>query len=85
MLLKPDQPWHLVHRAHLHTALRERAIGKEGKGKPATLRLSSRVASVNAERAEVTLESGETITGDLVLGADGVHVRSKNAIFTCMN
>jgi 2-polyprenyl-6-methoxyphenol hydroxylase-like FAD-dependent oxidoreductase len=66
--------WLLVHRAHLHNALRERAIGQEGKGKPATLRLASKVASVDPEKAEVTLESGEKVSGDVLLGADGVHV-----------
>lgn len=66
--------WLLVHRAHLHTALRERAIGQEGKGKPAALRLASKVASVDPEKAEVTLESGEKVSGDVLLGADGVHV-----------
>ncbi|KAI5212844.1 FAD/NAD(P)-binding domain-containing protein [Aureobasidium subglaciale] len=65
--------WLLVHRAHLHNALRERAIGKEGKGKPATLRLASKVTSVDPEKAEVTLESGEKVSGDVLLGADGVH------------
>ena len=70
-----EKPWHLIHRAHLHNALRERAVAKEGKGTPAVLRLSSRVASVDPEKAEVTLVSGEVFPGDLVLGADGVHVR----------
>lgn len=70
--------WLLVHRAHLHNALRERAIGKEGKGKPATLRLASKVASVDPEKAEVTLESGEKVSGDVLLGADGVHVSRSN-------
>lgn len=70
------KPWHLVHRAHLHTALREKATGKYGKGKPAVLRLSSKVASIDVDQAEVTLEGGEVILGDAVLGADGVHVSS---------
>ena len=73
-MLTNDQEWLLVHRAHLHTALREKAIGKEGKGTPCQLKLSSRVASVDPELAEVTLESGEKVRGDLILGADGVHV-----------
>lgn len=68
------KPWHLVHRAHLHTALREHALQGNGKGIPAILHLSSRVKSVNPEQAAVTLESGPKIPRDLLLGADGVHV-----------
>lgn len=88
-LQKPNQIWQhkwlLVHRAHLHTALREAATSKEGKGKPATLRLASKVASVDPEKAEVTLESGEKISADVLLGADGVHVRfhtSEHQVYT---
>jgi hypothetical protein len=61
--------WLLVHRAHLHTALREKALS-DG----ANLRLSCKVASVDPKKAEVTLENGEKVSGDLLLGADGVHV-----------
>lgn len=43
-------------------------------GKPATLRLASKVASLDPQKAEITLESGEVVSGDLILGADGVHV-----------
>ena len=51
-------PWHLVHRAHLHTALREMAIGPKGTGKPAKLHLGSRVKSVDPETASITLLTG---------------------------
>lgn len=74
-VLTHRQPWHLVHRAHLHTALRELAISKQGKGKPASLLLSSKVVAVDPEKAEVTLENGDKLSGDVLLGADGVHVR----------
>jgi len=58
----------------LHTALREKAINKEGGGKPCQLKLASKVVAVNPQLAEVTLENGEKLRGDLLLGADGVHV-----------
>ncbi|KAL9622639.1 MAG: hypothetical protein Q9160_002949 [Pyrenula sp. 1 TL-2023] len=48
--------------------------GPEGKGSPATLVLSSRVKLVDPEEVLVTLETGTKISGDLLLGADGVHV-----------
>ena len=37
------------------------------------LRLGSRVVSVNPSAPSVTLESGEVVFGDLVIGADGLH------------
>ncbi|KAH8894620.1 FAD/NAD(P)-binding domain-containing protein [Thozetella sp. PMI_491] len=70
----------MVHRAHLHRALRDRALSPEGPGKPCVLRLSSRVASVDADKGEVTLVSGEKVYGDLVVGADGVHSKCRNAL-----
>ena len=86
---KPNQIWQhkwlLVHRAHLHTALREAVMSEEGKGKPATLKLASRVTSVDPEKAEVTLDSGEKITGDVLLGADGVHVSVEYFVFCARN
>lgn len=82
-LEKPNQIWQhkwlLVHRAHLHNALKEAALNKEGKGRPATLRLACKVAAVDPEKAEVTLENGEKISGDVLLGADGVHVSIRHS------
>lgn len=46
----------------------------EGKGTPVELRTSSRVADIDPFSATATLESGENIQGDIVIGADGVHV-----------
>lgn len=69
------QKWLLVHRAHLHTALRKKATEKAGEGSPATLVLGNKVVAVDPENAQVTLESGEKVAGDVLIGADGVHVR----------
>lgn len=75
-----QHPWHLVHRAHLHTALKEMATGLKGKGQPAKLHVASRVQSVDAERGTLTLEDGTSIAGDLLIGADGVHSRARTSI-----
>lgn len=50
------------------------AAGKEGSGHPAVLHTSSRVVDVGPLNATVTLENGASLSGDLVIGADGVSV-----------
>lgn len=44
------------------------------KGVPAKLETRSRVANVDVDNATITLENGQTFQGDVVIGADGVHV-----------
>jgi 2-polyprenyl-6-methoxyphenol hydroxylase-like FAD-dependent oxidoreductase len=70
-------PWQLAHRVSLHSELKRLATCEEGKGKPAVLRLQSRVVDVDAKEGIVTLESGEKIQSDIVVGADGVHSRMR--------
>lgn len=73
-------PWQLVHRAHLHTALREMALDPNGKGPPAQLHLASRVQKFDAANATLTLEDGSEFQGDLLIGADGVHSKARPCI-----
>ncbi|KAI6997811.1 FAD/NAD(P)-binding domain-containing protein [Hortaea werneckii] len=73
-------PWHLAHRAHLHTALRNMATDSNGKGTPAKLHLACRVKSVDPDSATITLEDGSEFHGDLLIGADGVHSRTRASI-----
>lgn len=69
-----QHPWHLVHRVRLHEELKRRAVSKSEKGTPVELRTGSRVVNVDPSQAIVELTTGETIQGDLVIGADGIHV-----------
>ncbi|GAB1734024.1 hypothetical protein NU195Hw_g6716t1 [Hortaea werneckii] len=73
-------PWHLAHRAHLHTGLRKLATDSDGKGTPAKLHLACRVKSVDPDSATITLEDGSEYHGDLLIGADGVHSRTRASI-----
>ena len=45
------------------------------------LRLGTVAAAVNAEAGEVTLATGEVLSGDLVVAADGVHSGTRAALF----
>ena len=75
-----SHPWHLVHRAHLHTALKEMAIGEAGKGRAAKLHVSSHVKAVDPDTATVSFDDGTEVQGDLVVGADGVHSMARASI-----
>ncbi|QDS74293.1 hypothetical protein FKW77_003743 [Venturia effusa] len=74
-----QNPWQLVHRVHLHQTLKKMALEPK-KGKPAKLETRSRVVDVDVESATITLESGEKISGDVVIGADGVHSKTRACV-----
>ncbi|CAI7599603.1 unnamed protein product [Penicillium bialowiezense] len=71
--------WLLVHRAHFHDGLKAAAQGP-GKGEPARLHTASKVVDVDPNAATVTLENGDVIEGDVILGADGVHSFTRTKI-----
>lgn len=65
------QEWYLVHRVDLHNYLKQRAL------QTATLHMGCKIVGidVDSERPSVTLDNGDRFEGDLLLGADGLHVR----------
>ncbi|KAE8346126.1 hypothetical protein BDV24DRAFT_158923 [Aspergillus arachidicola] len=65
--------WYLIHRAHLHAALKERAQSADGPGQPVLLHTSSQVRRVDTSTATVELVDGRIFSGDVIIGADGVH------------
>lgn len=75
-----QHPWLLAHRVHLHDALKKAATSPLGKGKPAQLNTSSPVVDVDVDSATIFLKDGRQISGDLVVGADGVHSITRSKI-----
>ncbi|MBE1586579.1 FAD-dependent oxidoreductase [Nonomuraea angiospora] len=67
-------PWRTMTRPHLHKTLLDAAL-RAG----AEIHTGSRVVSADP-RGTVTLASGETLTADLVVGADGVKSQVRDAI-----
>ncbi|CAK7216898.1 hypothetical protein SEUCBS140593_003021 [Sporothrix eucalyptigena] len=45
-------------------------------------RMGSSVVAVECEACTVTLENGETVTGDFVIGADGIHSRIRTVVLS---
>jgi 2-methyl-3-hydroxypyridine 5-carboxylic acid dioxygenase len=67
-------PWRIMTRAHLHNALVKRAheVG-------VTVRTNSEAVSAEAE-GRLTLQSGEVIEADLIVGADGVGSKVRDSL-----
>ncbi|KAI8676978.1 FAD-binding-3 domain-containing protein [Fusarium sp. Ph1] len=82
--LRWEHPWHLVHRVALHERLKRAATGEDGRGLPAILHTSSEVVHVSPERGKITLVDGTIIEADVIIGADGVHSRSRQFICDSM-
>ncbi|KAK7750670.1 hypothetical protein SLS62_007370 [Diatrype stigma] len=60
-------PYYLVHRADLHAALLQ-AVEKAG----VQVSNHKRVVSYDFEAPSATTQDGETLTADLIIGADGI-------------
>ncbi|KAM6505983.1 hypothetical protein FSOLCH5_014160 [Fusarium solani] len=70
----------LYHRQDLQAALGDAATSEHLPGKPADIRTASQVVSVDCEEGIITLESGEEIYGDMIIGADGIHSVVRTAV-----
>ena len=70
----------LAHRVRLHEALKERALSTGSRGVPCELQLSCQVTDVYPEDGGITLQDGQFVPGDVVIGADGVHSRSRRTV-----
>ena len=75
-----QHPWHLIHRAHLHSAIKDLATRAEGKGRAVKLHVASGVKQVDSTNAILTLRDDSQHHGDLIIGADGVHSVTRKEI-----
>jgi 2-polyprenyl-6-methoxyphenol hydroxylase-like FAD-dependent oxidoreductase len=73
----------MMHRAHVHNALKQKALSPEGPGAPATLHVHSEILSADPTNATITTADGRVHQGDLIIGADGVHSKIRNSIPGC--
>ncbi|RDW84247.1 hypothetical protein BP6252_01837 [Coleophoma cylindrospora] len=70
----------VYHRADLHDALKQAATAIDGLGRPVRIIPSSRVMSCDSESGLVMLENGEHYSGDVIVGADGIHSTMRTII-----
>lgn len=75
--LRPDQDYYFVHRADLIDIL---ALGAASAG--VALQLGTAVVAVDltGPRPRITTANGQTITPDLLIGADGIQSRTRVAL-----
>ncbi|KAG7532084.1 hypothetical protein FFLO_03892 [Filobasidium floriforme] len=71
--------WTLNHRADVQKELWRLATTEKGLGKPCEIRLNARVVDLDTSTGLVTLASGQTVEGDIIIGSDGIKsvVRAK--------
>lgn len=65
-----------IHRIDLHEGLRNLDLSLGVK-----MHLQNAAVSIDAEAGSVVLEDGTTVTGDGVIGADGIHSRVRRSMF----
>lgn len=71
--------FYFMHRVDLHTELRRLAEEPDSETSPVKITLSSEVIDVDIDTAELTLHDGSKHRKDLIVAADGVHVRSSRS------
>ncbi|KAL2807928.1 FAD/NAD(P)-binding domain-containing protein [Aspergillus granulosus] len=68
--------WLLAHRVDLHNELQRLAKDPQAQGPPVEILLRSEVVGCDPEKGHITLADGSVRSGDLIVGADGVHSMS---------
>lgn len=68
------------HRQDLHSYLMRSATSTARAGPPVVVRTSARVTNCDCNAGTVTLENQETLTADLVIGADGIHSKLRATV-----
>ncbi|KAK4044093.1 zeaxanthin epoxidase [Parachaetomium inaequale] len=70
----------VYHRQDLHTALLKAATSTDLPGRPVEIRTASRVTACDPDEGTVTIDGGETLDADIIIGADGIHSAVREAV-----
>ncbi|KAK8100004.1 hypothetical protein PG999_010378 [Apiospora kogelbergensis] len=68
-------PWLVIHRADY-----QRILVQEAEDLGVIIRLGSNVQAIDFDLPSLSLASGEVVTGDVIVGADGLWSSLRNAI-----
>lgn len=71
----PNEAW-TIHRIDLHDGLKDLALSLGVE-----MHLQNAVTSIDPEGASISLEDGTKISGDVVIGADGIHSKVRRFMF----
>ncbi|KAJ6107575.1 salicylate hydroxylase [Penicillium sp. IBT 18751x] len=78
---KYGEPWWYFSRHDVHAELARAALSTDGLGNTPTLHLGNKVVHVDAKARSVTCSNGKVYTGDVIIGADGIHSASGKSVF----
>nr|POE48777.1 fad-dependent monooxygenase ops4 [Quercus suber] len=73
------EKWYFANRIDMHNELRHLAMDPEGKGPVPKLLLGVKITNIDVGGV-VSIESGETFHGDVIIGADGNRSIARNVI-----
>ncbi|KAN0108024.1 FAD/NAD(P)-binding domain containing protein [Hyaloscypha variabilis] len=78
---KYNEPWWYFSRQDIHGELKRAALSVDGLGTTPHLELGADVDRVEVEGNIVHLKDGRTFTGDVIIGADGIHTITGSSVF----
>ncbi|EDK37566.2 hypothetical protein PGUG_01664 [Meyerozyma guilliermondii ATCC 6260] len=70
-------PYYNFHRKDIHSSLYDAATNVNRDGTPAQIVLNHEAVEIDYETCSVTFENGKTVSGDIILAADGIRSRTK--------
>lgn len=77
---KWQHQWFLGPRDRLHDQLLNLATTENGQGAPVKIHTDSKVVMANAKTGSFTICNGSIVHGDVIIGADGVFSKTREAI-----
>jgi hypothetical protein len=75
--------WNFYHRVDAHNSLKALATDPNLPGTPVTIKLASQVVDLDCDSGVLTVKDGTTVQKDVVVVADGQHVRALSCTKSC--
>ncbi|KAK7023086.1 FAD/NAD(P)-binding domain-containing protein [Favolaschia claudopus] len=72
-----------TRRSRLHAELHSLATGAHRPGHPARIIEHVKITDIDVDGGLITTEGGESYSGDLIIGADGINSAVRAAVLSC--